>query len=279
MISIIIATYNAAPTLNTTLDSLRAQLHDDFEILVADGGSSDGTLALLDHYRDMITVLEQGPDRGIYDAWNKLIPRARGEWLIFLGADDWLEDPDTLARLEHYLDAIPASAHALSFAFGQTEVMESGQAIEHLGRTPLPANRLDVDADISFGHTGLAHHRSLFTQFGLFNADFPSAGDYEFMLRCAMHPDVQFHHLPMIVAHMASGGVSSSAATRLRHYREMRKARRKLGLQTTPGWLHLALARARILKFLHDVFGKDAALWAANLYRRTMHKVPRKQIG
>ena len=279
MISIIIATYNAQATLERSFDSLRAQKDADFEVLVADGGSTDHTLARLEPYRDLIAVLEQGPDQGIYDAWNKVIGRARGQWLMFLGADDWLQDPHTLARLAQHAATIPAEQRALSYVYGQTEVIEAGRTIERLGTQPLPDNRLDPDSDIPFGHTGLLHHRSLFAHFGLFSEVFRSAGDYEFLLRTAPHPQVRFFHVPMTVAHMASGGTSSGARSRFRHYREMLAVRQGLGLARTPLWLYLALARSALLRFLHAFLGAKAALMAANAYRRLMGKVAREQIA
>ena len=279
MISIIIATYNAQATLQRSFESLRAQTDADFEVLVADGGSTDDTLARLEPYRAMISVLEQGPDKGIYDAWNKVIPQARGQWLMFLGADDWLQDPCTLMRLQQSIAHIAPEDHPLSYVYGQTEVIESGQTIERLGTRPLPDNRLDPDSDIPFGHTGLLHHRSLFEQFGLFSAAFRSAGDYEFLLRTAREPGVRFFHAPLTVAHMASGGTSSGARSSYRHYREMLKVRQGLGLATTQLWLRLALARSALLLFLFTCFGTRCAVFAANIYRWLMNKTPRKQIG
>lgn len=89
LISIIIATFNAASTLTVCFDSVLGQ-KGDFELIVIDGGSTDGTVQLIEQYAQSIAFWISEPDRGIYDAMNKGIRQARGKWLYFLGADDQL---------------------------------------------------------------------------------------------------------------------------------------------------------------------------------------------
>jgi glycosyltransferase involved in cell wall biosynthesis len=277
VISVIIATFNSAATIGRTLDSLAAQRDAEFEVLLADGASRDGTMGIVGRHAEIVSLSISEPDKGVYDAWNKLIPRARGDWLMFLGSDDWLEQPDTLARLE--AAAKEVGDPELSYVFGKTPLMEGGKPIEWMGMEALADNRLGLDDPTSFSHTGLLHHRSLFDQFGLFDASFRSAGDYEFMLRTARDERVRFHHVPMVVAHMASGGMSNNAKGRLLHYREMVAAREKLGLLNRPEWLAAALKRANLLAFLFTIGGRPLALAGANLYRRVKGKPTRSEIG
>jgi len=279
VISIIIATWNSERTLARCLDSLRVQRGAPFELLVSDGGSTDGTLAILDSFRDLVAHQVSGPDAGVYDAWNKVIPAASGEWLMFLGSDDWLERNDVLMRLEQALAAIPPARRRHGYVFGQTEVIARGQTIETLGVQAMPAGRIGPDTEISFSHTGLLHHRSLFESFGPFDHAFRSAGDYEFLLRTGLDERVHFHRVPMVVAHMASGGMSTGALSRHRHYVEMVAARRKLGLRRDPPWLRNARRRAALVLFLHSRISPSVALFAANLYRRIRGKVPRGDLG
>lgn len=278
MISIIVATYNSERTLPRCLESLRRQEGAAFELLVADGASTDATLQLLERNRDLVAWQTSGPDRGVYDAWNKALAMARGEWILFLGSDDWLDGPDTLARLALRLDLIPPGERAHSFVFGQTVLMDDGREIEWLGRHPLPGNRLDPDADIGFSHTGLVHHCSLFDDLGLYDARFRSAGDYEFMLRAARDPRVRFRHVPLTVARMASGGMSNGAASRRRHYRESSEARALHGFTANPAWLRAARMRAALLHLLDRHGGPGVALLAANAYRRLRGKPARSTI-
>ena len=87
-ISIIIATFNAELRLSRCLDSIISQKTEEIELLIIDGGSVDGTLKLIDSYKGCIDFVLTEKDNGIYDAWNKGIRQAKGEWIMFLGADD-----------------------------------------------------------------------------------------------------------------------------------------------------------------------------------------------
>jgi glycosyltransferase involved in cell wall biosynthesis len=96
LISIITATYNAGDRLPRLIESLRAQSDLDFEWVVMDGASTDGTLDLLAEVKDLNLVLDTRPDFGIYDAINRAIEVAGGEYYLVLGADDIIY-PETVA--------------------------------------------------------------------------------------------------------------------------------------------------------------------------------------
>ncbi|MCK5359904.1 MAG: glycosyltransferase, partial [Gammaproteobacteria bacterium] len=98
-ISIITATYNAADTLVTCLDSVREQSIDAEHILI-DGGSTDATLDIADSYKSEIAKLVSEPDHGIYDAMNKGIGMATGEIIGILNADDYYPSNDVLPRVQ-----------------------------------------------------------------------------------------------------------------------------------------------------------------------------------
>ena len=279
MISVIIATYNSAATLARTLESLEAQRDADFEVLVADGGSNDGTLSIVDRFGRLVTHRISGPDGGVYDAWNKVIPTTRGEWLMFLGSDDWLHAPDTLARLGAAASAIPQAERELAYIFGQTLFRDGETLLETFGAMPVVSGRLGSEDYIPFSHTGLLHHRSLFETFGLFDAGFRSAGDYEFMLRTMKDDRARFHHAPLIIAEMATGGMSTGPASRVHHYREMLAARRKLGFTSDPGWMLANYRRARISAALMGLAGERITLLITNLYRRMAGKELRERLS
>lgn len=99
IISIITVTYNAELTLARTLESVRMQSYPHIEMILVDGASPDGTLRIADAYNDIITTVVCEKDKGIYDAMNKGIYMANGEYLLFLNAGDKLHDEDALARL------------------------------------------------------------------------------------------------------------------------------------------------------------------------------------
>lgn len=91
-ISIGIVVYNGIVHIRCALDSIVRQSYKNIELIVVDGGSKDGTLSVLDEYSEYISVMVSEPDKGIYDAMNKVCLLATGDWLIFLGCDDELLD-------------------------------------------------------------------------------------------------------------------------------------------------------------------------------------------
>lgn len=91
-ISIGMVVYNGAAHIRHALDSIVRQSYSNIELIVVDGGSSDGTLEILREYKKYISVLVSEPDKGIYDAMNKVCTLASGDWLIFFGCDDVLLD-------------------------------------------------------------------------------------------------------------------------------------------------------------------------------------------
>ena len=98
-ITIITVTYNAASVLQRTLDSVSRQTHQDIEHLIIDGASKDGTVAMAEAYKSKSpyqVVIQSEPDRGLYDAMNKGLRMATGDYLVFLNAGDTLHTDDTL---------------------------------------------------------------------------------------------------------------------------------------------------------------------------------------
>lgn len=89
-ISIITVVFNGVDTLESTMLSVINQDYKNIEFIIIDGGSTDGTLDIIKKYENKITFWQSEPDKGIYDAMNKGLNKANGEWLIFLGCDDLL---------------------------------------------------------------------------------------------------------------------------------------------------------------------------------------------
>lgn len=100
-ISIVTATYNSVKTLKDTIESVLGQTCQDYEYIVIDGNSTDGTQALVESYRDRFgdrLVLVSEPDKGLYDAMNKGIKRATGDFIGMLNSDDFFLPPMCLKR-------------------------------------------------------------------------------------------------------------------------------------------------------------------------------------
>lgn len=102
--SIITVSYNAVDCLEKTIRSVLAQTYPDKEYIVIDGGSKDGTVDVIQHYSNRINRWVSEPDKGIYDAMNKGIKLATGDYLIFMNADDIFADDDVLQKVADRLD-------------------------------------------------------------------------------------------------------------------------------------------------------------------------------
>ena len=119
LFSIITVTYNAAKVLQPTLNSVKEQSFRDFEYLVIDGASVDGTQALVERAGIPATTLWSEPDKGLYDAMNKAIDRAKGQYLIFLNAGDAFATAETLAQI-----AMKTQDHP-DVIYGQTQLVDN----------------------------------------------------------------------------------------------------------------------------------------------------------
>ncbi len=92
LISIIIVTYNADKYIKDCIESIISQIFNNIDLIIIDGGSTDQTLEIIKTYDKHISYWQSEPDKGIYEAMNKAVKFARGQWVLFLGADDRLLD-------------------------------------------------------------------------------------------------------------------------------------------------------------------------------------------
>ena len=105
LLSIITVVRNAFIELQTTIESIRYQTFEDFEYIVIDGNSTDGTKQLIHDNKDLIDIWISEKDRGVYDAMNKGLLLANGEYIIFMNAGDTFVNNDTLSNIRTYLEA------------------------------------------------------------------------------------------------------------------------------------------------------------------------------
>ena len=123
-ISIVTITYNAAKVLQRTLDSISSQSYRDIEHLIIDGASKDDTLRMVEVYRQQISyavIIQSEPDKGIYDAMNKGLRLATGDYIVFMNAGDTFHDERTLERVlgEGMREEEPA------VLYGDTDIVDS----------------------------------------------------------------------------------------------------------------------------------------------------------
>ena len=208
--TIITATYNAASTLPRLLESLAAQTCWDFELIIQDGTSTDDTVAVAESYRDRLPSLSLAsePDTGIYDAWNKALPRVRGEWVLFLGADDKLADEFVLEKVGNKIKNIDANIDFISCDLRKVSTNSERDYHFVLLDSPVKALRLGMPC----GHPALFHRSRIFST-NKFSTQYKISGDYDFLIRMLKRDDQIVRH-EVCAVHMAFGGISSSPKTR-----------------------------------------------------------------
>ena len=104
LISVVTVVYNGEKTLEQTILSVVNQTYNNVEYIIIDGGSKDNTLDIIKKYEDKIDYWQSEPDKGIYDAMNKGIKLATGEFIYILGCDDFLIDKDIFENIKIYLN-------------------------------------------------------------------------------------------------------------------------------------------------------------------------------
>ena len=133
--SIITVTYNAADTIEDTIQSVISQTYHHVEYIIIDGASKDNTLNIVDRYREHITCLVSEPDRGLYDAMNKGMQLATGDYLCFLNAGDSFHEDDTLQLMVHSLRNTEKLPDVL---YGETELVDSEGHFVRMRRLSAP---------------------------------------------------------------------------------------------------------------------------------------------
>ena len=133
--TIVTITYNAEKVMQRTLDSVRRQTCQEIERLIIDGASKDRTVAMAEAYQAEVpyhVVILSEPDKGIYDAMNKGLHKATGDYLVFLNAGDTLHAEDTLATIANSYQSSPA------VIYGDTAIVDTNGNFLHLRRLRPP---------------------------------------------------------------------------------------------------------------------------------------------
>lgn len=225
-VSVIVAVLNAAQTIQGCVDSVTSQKDVVTELIVIDGGSTDGTQEILEANRAAIAHWESGPDRGIYHAWNKALPRATGAWVCFLGADDRLLGADTLKELVDAGEAAGADLVCSRVSYrGEDRVV--GQ----------PWDWSKMRAFMCVAHPGLLHRRRLFDELGPFAEGYRITGDYEFLLRLGKEVAAAFVDRPTV--QVGGSGLSSDTVGTLREARIVQGRHPEIG--RLRAWLNYAM--------------------------------------
>jgi glycosyltransferase involved in cell wall biosynthesis len=245
-ISVVTVVFNRRDTIEDALRSVASQGYGNVEHIVVDGGSRDGTMDVLNAYRDQIDVLVSEADRGIYDAMNKGVRLANGDVVAFLNADDVYAHDEVIAgvaklmQLEH-LDAL----------LGDAAFFRPDDPLRRVRR--YDSSRFSPKR-IAWGwmpaHSALFLRREVFERVGAFRTDYRIAGDFEFIARAFWPGNLRYQHMPEILVNMRTGGISTSGwRNTLLLNREVLRACRENGIPTNLLKI-LSKYPAKLLEFL-----------------------------
>lgn len=235
LVSVVVPTFNSCERMRPALESLAAQTERDFEVIVSDGASSDGTLALIETYRPQLpalTVLSR-PDDGVYDAINQALSACRGRWIYVLGSDDRLHANDTLALLAPTLRASTAGV-----VYGDVRVMGPNHMVGDDGRYGGPFTLARLMGQ-NICHQAVFTRAELLHRLGTYDLRFKVWADWDIAQRAFADGPVQW--IDLVVADYAPTGLSS-----LQHDAEFKRtwrarmfrlwARKPLSLQVPLAW-------------------------------------------
>ena len=252
LISVIVAVYNGAKTLQRCIDSVSNQTYPNKEIIIIDGGSTDGTIEIIKSNQEKITYWKSEPDNGIYNAWNKALDHVRGDWICFLGCDDYLWKNDVFEEITPHL--IKAESQNIRMVYGQVARVTKNDEISCIDgfSWEYTWRSIIIDGICTFTHQGMFHHRSLFELYGRFDESFQIAGDYELLVRAFKDGGDALFINGLIVTGMQTGGITTNC---IKLVKETAKARQNNRLRViTMPWL-ISYAWAICYPFLNYMIG------------------------
>lgn len=286
LITIIVAVYNNASTLQRCIDSVASQSYLHKELVIIDGGSTDGTVELIKQNSDKITSWVSEPDKGIYNAFNKGLERAKGDWIYFLGSDDYLWNNEVLSLVTEQLQKIDGQKTKL--VYGKVAIVslqeEFLEVVNDKSWSKIKQSFL-LEGGGAISHQGVFHHRSLFEVYGKFDESFLNSGDYDVMLR-ELKISAPIFLPDIIIAGRRVGGVSLSFLSKPNWnwvvFEEDHRARvnNKILDSFSLQWLilynwyrGLKLIRILVIVVLHKIDVKFLA-YITDIYRRVVKGKP-----
>ena len=217
MISIITVCYNAEKTIRDAIESVLGQAYPNLDYLIVDGGSNDGTLAIIQQYVGRLRYVSKR-DRGIYDAMNKGIAMATGEVIGTLNADDVYEDAYVLGRVaEVFTDSTVDACFADLVYVRQNDtsrVVRYWKSSDYRGGL--------FKSGWVPAHPTFFTRKGIYERHGQFNLDYRIAGDFELMFRLIELNQIRTKYIPRVLVRMRLGGESNkSLANLVRQNREI----------------------------------------------------------
>jgi glycosyltransferase involved in cell wall biosynthesis len=215
-LSIITINLNNSLGLTNTLESVICQHYQDYEYIIIDGGSTDGSVDVIQDHSDKLSYWISEPDHGIYHAMNKGIIKSAGDYLLFLNSGDRLTEPGILSRVAEY--------------FGKADIL-FGNLINHYEQHGIFKEvRFPDKVTFDYFHTSSLPHpssfikRSLFNNYGFYNENLRIASDWEFFVKAIIRNNCSYLHLDFPVSVYNMNGISENPDYRQHMYSEVKNS-------------------------------------------------------
>lgn len=201
--SIITVTFNAEKVIEETIQSVITQTYKNYEYIIIDGASKDNTLSVIDKYKDMISNVVSEPDKGLYDAMNKGIASATGDYLCFLNAGDSFHEDNTLQLMVHSIN----DNELPDILYGETAIVNKDGHFLHMRRLQTP-EKLTWK---SFKQGMLVCHQAFFAKRSLaepFDLSYRFSADFDWCIR-VMKKAKTLHNTHIIVIDYLDEGLTT----------------------------------------------------------------------
>jgi Glycosyltransferases involved in cell wall biogenesis len=210
LITVITVVLNGEKTLEETIKSVISQTYPNVEYIIIDGGSTDGTLDIIKKYEDYIDFWVSEPDKGIYDAMNKGIDLATGQWINFMNAGDEFFNDNTIFFIYQNVKTLNSNYDIL---YGKVGIINEKGEIDAIYGLDEKDSLKKLKKYMSIPHQSTFYRLEFFKKTGKYDNDFKIAGDYEILLRS--YKNLQIKFLDSVLSLMLSNGVSQTQITKV----------------------------------------------------------------
>ncbi len=231
LISLITVCFNSVNTIEETIHSILQQSYPAIQYIVIDGGSTDGTLSLLEKYRDKIDILISEPDQGIYDAMNKGIKHAKGEVVGLLNADDIYADSEVITKVVNAFQDPSLEAFFADLVYFQDK--DTDKIVRYWKSSSYHPGLFAKGW--APAHPTFFVRRKVYAEYGTFNTQMKMGNDVELMMRFLEKYKIKSCYLPNILVKMRLGGVSNRGIKNIIVQNQaILAAAREMGIKVSP---------------------------------------------
>jgi len=257
LISVITVCYNEEKGIEKTCESIVNQSNKNFEWIVIDGKSTDGTLDIIGKYKKQIGYFVSEKDRGVYDAMNKGISKSSGKYLLFLNGGDSFVEKNILEKVSSFIkkDKLQSEIYYGNAIYGNGEVVDFSKAVLN--------KSFFLNKTIS--HQATFIKRQLFQKYGNYNPNYKIVADFDFWVKAIVKNKIKTKYLPIAVSIFNLEGIGSNYKLAKKQIEERNAVLQKYKLITP--------AEARIAKIKWFLLAILKKMEIYNIIRKGYRKV------